>query len=445
MAEAKRGVATEEMRVVAKAEGKSVEYIVKMLARGRIVIPRNVKREGIEVKGIGEGLRTKVNANVGTSPDYVNVEEEVEKAKVAVKYGADTVMDLSIGGEIDEVRRRILKAIEVPVGTVPIYQAAIEAAKRGSLVDMTSDDIFNAIRRHAADGVDFVTVHCGMTKSAVKALCRQGRLANVVSRGGSFLAAWMIHQDEENPLYKEFDYLLEIAQEYDLTLSLGDGMRPGCLADASDRAQFQELLTLGELVEQAWAKNVQVIVEGPGHLPLDHIEANVKLQKSICKGAPFYVLGPIVTDIAPGYDHIVGAIGGAIAAWAGADFLCYVTPSEHLCLPSLEDVKEGVIAAKIAAHVADVAKGIDAEWDSEMARARKELNWTKQFELAIDPEKAKELRRRRPPIIDPSTCAMCGKYCAVKIAGEYLAKLSDPRLFDRAPEISRLSQKTKRK
>jgi phosphomethylpyrimidine synthase len=423
MVEARRGAATEEMQAVARAEGKPVEYIVRMLARGRIVIPRNVKREGIEVRGIGEGLRTKVNANVGTSPDYANVEEEVEKARIAVRYGADTVMDLSIGGKIDEVRKRILKVVEVPVGTVPIYQAAIEAAEKGSLIDMTADDIFNAIRKHAADGVDFVTVHCGVTKSAVEALRRRGRLVNVVSRGGSFLVAWMVHHDKENPLYEEFDYLLEIAQEYDLTLSLGDGMRPGCLADASDRAQFQELLILGELVERAWAKNVQVIVEGPGHLPLDHIEANVKLQKSICKGAPFYVLGPIVTDIAPGYDHIVGAIGGAMAAWAGADFLCYVTPSEHLCLPSLEDVKEGVIAARIAAHVADIAKGIDAERDAEMARARKELNWTKQFELAIDPEKAKEIRRKRPPLIDPSTCAMCGKYCAVKMASEYLAKL----------------------
>jgi phosphomethylpyrimidine synthase len=423
MVEARRGVATEEMQAVARAEGKPVEYIVRMLARGRIVIPRNVKREGIEVRGIGEGLRTKVNANVGTSPDYANVEEEVEKARIAVRYGADTVMDLSIGGKIDEVRKRILKVVEVPVGTVPIYQAAIEAAEKGSLIDMTADDIFNAIRKHAADGVDFVTVHCGVTKSAVEALRRRGRLVNVVSRGGSFLVAWMVHHDKENPLYEEFDYLLEIAQEYDLTLSLGDGMRPGCLADASDRAQFQELLILGELVERAWAKNVQVIVEGPGHLPLDHIEANVKLQKSICKGAPFYVLGPIVTDIAPGYDHIVGAIGGAMAAWAGADFLCYVTPSEHLCLPSLEDVKEGVIAARIAAHVADIARGVDAERDAEMARARKELNWTKQFELAIDPEKAKEIRRKRPPLIDPSTCAMCGKYCAVKMASEYLAKL----------------------
>lgn len=420
MTEARRGRATEDMKVVAKKEGKSVEFIMKKLVEGRLIIPRNIKREKIEVKGIGEGLRTKVNANVGTSPDYADIGEEVEKAKVAVKYGADSVMDLSIGGEIDEVRRQILKTVNVPVGTVPIYQAGIEAAEGGSVVDMGSDDIFNSIRKHAEDGVDFVTVHCGVTKSTIEVLRRQHRLTDLVSRGGSFLAAWIIHHGKENPLYMEFDYLLEVAREFDLTLSLGDGLRPGSLADASDRAQFQELLTLGDLVERAWDKDVQVMVEGPGHLPLDHIEANVKLEKSVCKGAPFYVLGPIVTDIAPGHDHIVGAIGGALAAWAGADFLCYVTPSEHLCLPSIEDVKEGVIAAKIAAHVADVVKGIDVERDNEMAKARKELNWTRQFELAIDPEKATELRRRRPPMLDQQVCAMCGKWCAIKMVDNYL-------------------------
>jgi phosphomethylpyrimidine synthase len=422
MAEAKRGRATPEMEAVARYEGKPVEFILKGLAAGRLIVPRNVKRENFDIKGIGEGLRTKVNANVGTSPDYANIDEEVEKARIAVKHGADSVMDLSIGGNIDEVRRRILKAVNVPVGTVPIYQAGIQAAERGSIVDMSSDDIFNAIRKHAEDGVDFVTIHCGVTKVAIEALRKQHRLTDIVSRGGSFLAAWIVHHGEENPLYKEFDYLLEIAREFDLTLSLGDGLRPGSLADASDRAQFQELLTLGELVERAWAKDVQVMVEGPGHLPLDHIEANVKLEKSICKGAPFYVLGPIVTDIAPGYDHIVGAIGGSLAAWAGADFICYVTPSEHLCLPSVEDVREGVIASKIAAHVADIVKGIDVERDNEMARARKELNWSKQFSLAIDPERAAELRRRRPPVLDPQVCAMCGKWCAIKMVDEYLKK-----------------------
>ena len=329
-------------------------------------------------------------------------------------------MDLSIGGDIDEVRRRILEAVRVPVGTVPIYQAGIEAAKRGSITDMTSDDIFNAIRKHADDGIDFVTVHCGVTKAAIDALQQTGRLTDIVSRGGSFLAAWILHHGQENPLYAEFGYLLEIAREYGLTLSLGDGMRPGCLADASDRAQFQELLTLGELVERAWANDVQVMVEGPGHLPLDQIDANVKLEKSTCKGAPFYVLGPLVTDIAPGYDHIVGAIGGALAAWAGADFLCYVTATEHLCLPDIEDVKEGVIAAKIAAHAADLIKGIDVEKDIEMAKARRGLDWKRQFELAIDPEKAKKLRGKRPPELDPETCSMCSKLCAIKMVREFL-------------------------
>lgn len=422
LAEARRGNATREIELVAKDEGKTIDYVMKKLAAGRLIIPKNARRTDIDVKGIGEGLRTKVNANVGTSPDYSNIDEEVEKARIAVKYGADAVMDLSIGGEIDKVRKRILEAVNVPVGTVPIYQACIEAAEGGSIVDMSSDDIFNAIRRHAEDGVDFVTVHCGVTKAAIEALRQHRRLTDVVSRGGSFLAAWIVHHGKENPLYEEFDYLLEIAREFDLTLSLGDGMRPGSLADASDRAQFQELITLGELVERAWARDVQVMVEGPGHLPLDHVEANVKLEKSVCKGAPFYVLGPIVTDIAPGYDHIVSAIGGALAAWAGADFICYVTPSEHLCLPSVEDVREGVIAAKIAGHAADIVKGIDVERDNEMAKARKKLNWTRQFELAIDPEKAAELRRRRPPVLDPEACAMCGKYCAIKMVDAYLNK-----------------------
>jgi len=422
MADARHGKATPEMEEVARAEGKPVDFILKGVAKGRIIIPKNVRRERITVKGIGDGLSTKVNANVGTSPDYADIEEEVEKAKVAVKYGADTVMDLSVGGDINEVRHRILQEIHVPIGTVPIYQAGIEAASHGAVVDMSSDSIFNAIREHARDGVDFVTVHCGVTRAAVEALKRSGRLLDVVSRGGSFLAAWIIHHEKENPLYAEFDYLLEIAREFDLTLSLGDGMRPGCLADASDMPQFQELLTLSELVERAWEKDVQVMVEGPGHLPLNHIETNVRIEKAVCKGAPFYVLGPLVTDIAPGYDHITSSIGGAIAAWAGANYLCYVTPAEHVCLPDIEDVKEGVIASKIAAHVADLVKGIGAERDEEMARARKNLNWAEQFRLAIDPEKPQELRRRRPPEMDSKVCAMCGKWCAIKMVDEYLKK-----------------------
>lgn len=424
MTEARRNTTTPEMEAAAKAEGRTADFIRRGLASGRLIIPRNVKREKIEVKGIGEGLRTKVNANVGTSPDYVKVEEEVEKARVAVKYGADTVMDLSIGGDINDIRKKILKAVPVPLGTVPIYQAAIDAAKRGKeVVDMSSDDIFNAIRRHAEDGVDFVTVHCGVTRSAVETMQRTGRLLDIVSRGGSFLAAWTIHNGRENPLYSEFDYLLEIAREFDLTLSLGDGMRPGCLADASDAAQFQELLTLGELVDRAWAKDVQVMVEGPGHLPLDHIEANVQMEKTVCKGAPFYVLGPLVTDIAPGYDHLTSSIGGALSAAFGVDFLCVVTPSEHLALPTVDDVKDGVIASKIAAHVADIVKlgEVAAKADSEMAKARASLDWEKQFKLAIDPEKAKRLHQGSIEG-NMESCSMCGQYCPIKLLAKYMKK-----------------------
>ncbi len=420
MAEARNGNSTEEMRRVAQIENRPVDHIIKEVATGRLVIPRNVKRENIDPIGIGGGLRTKINANIGTSPDYANVDEEVEKAKVAVRYGADTIMDLSIGGDIDDILRKVMAAVNVPIGTVPIYHAGAKATKCGKILDMSSDDIFNAIRNHAKAGVDFVTVHCGVTSKAVKVLKENKRLLGVVSRGGAFLAAWILHHEKENPLYSEFDYLLEIASEHDLTLSLGDGMRPGCLADASDPAQIQELITLGELVERSREKNVQAMVEGPGHLPLDHVEANVRLEKAICKGAPFYVLGPIVTDIAPGYDHLVGAIGGALAARAGADYLCYVTPSEHLCLPNLEDVKDGVIASRIAAHAADVARGIDRELDDEMARARQKLDWAEQFKLAVNPDKAKNLRAERPAQVDPQTCSMCSEYCAVKMLREYL-------------------------
>lgn len=417
--EAKRGEATKEMEKIAREEGEPLERVIKRAAAGEIVIPRNSKGEEVNPIGIGKGLRTKINANVGTSPDYSDPEEEVKKAKVAVEYGADTVMDLSIGDDLEEVRREIISSIDAPVGTVPIYEAGIRNSS-GSVVGMNSDDIFDAIREHAEDGVDFVTVHCGVTRDTVETLREKGRLMEFVSRGGSFLAAWMIHNEEENPLYSEFDYLLELAREYDLTLSLGDGLRPGCLADASDQAQFQELFTLGELVDRSREGNVQVMVEGPGHLPLDHIEANVKLQKIACNNAPFYVLGPIVTDIAPGYDHIVGAIGGALAAWKGADFLCYVTPSEHLCLPSLEDVKQGVIASKIAAHAADVSKGRDMKLDEEISNARRDFDWKRQFELAIDSKKAKKMKAERPAEIDPETCSMCSDFCALKMVRDYL-------------------------
>jgi len=422
MESAKRGQITEEMRIVAEYEGESAEVICQRIAEGTVIITRNVVRENVHPLGIGKGLRTKVNANVGTSQDLCDPNLEVEKAKVAVKYGADTVMDLSTAGDLDKIRQAIIKAVKVPVGTVPIYQAAIEAAKKkGSIIHMTEDDIFNTIEKHAKDGVDFMTVHCGVTQQIVKKLAEHPRLMGLVSRGGTFLAAWILHHNKENPLYANYDYLLEIARKYDFAISLGDGLRPGCIFDSTDWAQVQELLTIGELVERARAANVQAMVEGPGHLPLQDVAANVQLEKSICKGAPFYVLGPVVTEVAPGYDHIVGAIGGALAGFAGADFLCYVTPAEHLGLPTLEDVKEGVIAAKIAAHAADIAKlGAKASaQDLAMAKARASLDWKGQFENAIDPEKAKKIHGRIKPK-SPETCSMCSKYCAIKILKEAL-------------------------
>jgi len=422
MESAKRGQITEEMRMVAEDEGESPEVICQRIAEGTVIITRNVVRENVHPLGIGKGLRTKVNANVGTSQDLCDPNLEVEKAKVAVKYGADTVMDLSTAGDLDKIRRAIIKAVNVPVGTVPIYQAAIEAAKKkGSIIHMTEDDVFNTIEKHAKDGVDFMTVHCGVTQQIVKKLAKHPRLMGLVSRGGTFLAAWILHHNKENPLYANYDYLLEMARKYDFALSLGDGLRPGCIFDSTDWAQVQELLTIGELVERARAANVQAMVEGPGHLPLQDVTANVQLEKSICKGAPFYVLGPIVTEVAPGYDHIVGAIGGALAGFAGADFLCYVTPAEHLGLPTLEDVKEGVIAAKIAAHAADIAKlGARASaQDLAMAKARANLDWRGQFENAIDPEKAKRIHGRIKPK-SPETCSMCSNYCAIKILKEAL-------------------------
>ncbi|MEM1581834.1 MAG: phosphomethylpyrimidine synthase ThiC [Candidatus Bathyarchaeia archaeon] len=422
MKAAKEGRETEEMRIVAMDEGELPSDIRRRVAEGTVIIARNVQRENIRPIGIGKNLRIKVNANIGTSPDVCDLNLEIDKAKVAIKYGADTIMDLSTSGDLDEIRRTILKSVNVPVGTVPIYQAAIEAAKkRGSIVHMTEDDIFNVIEKHARDGVDFMTVHCGVTRETVKKIAKQQRLMGIVSRGGTFLASWILHNNEENPLYKSFDYLLEIAAKYDFTLSLGDGLRPGCIFDSTDYFQVQELLTIGELVKRAREIGVQAMVEGPGHLPLNHIETNIKLAKSICKDAPFYVLGPVVTEIAPGYDHIVSAIGGALAGLAGADFLCYVTPAEHLGLPSLEDVKEGVIAAKIAAHAADIARlgsRVTAR-DLEMANARVNLDWKRQIENAIDPEKAMKIRGRIK-LKSPEACSMCSEYCAIKILKETL-------------------------
>jgi phosphomethylpyrimidine synthase len=419
---AKEGKITEEMRVVARDEDQSPQSIRQRLAEGTVIITRNAQRENVHPIGIGKGLCTKINANIGTSPDLCNPELEIEKAKIAVKYGSDTIMDLSTGGDLVEIRRKIMEAVSAPLGTVPIYQTAIEVAKKsGSIVHMTEDDIFGTIEEQAKDGVDFMTVHCGVTEQIVRRLAKHPRSMGIVSRGGTFLAAWILHNKKENPLYANYDYLLEIAQKYDFALSLGDGLRPGCIFDSTDWPQIQELLTIGELVERARSANVQAMVEGPGHLPLNDIEANVQLEKSLCKEAPFYVLGPIVTEIAPGYDHIVGAIGGAIAAVAGADFLCYLTPSEHLGLPNLEDVKDGVIATKIAAHAADIAKlgSKSASRDLAMAKARANLNWKKQMENALDPENAIKIRNR-VKLRSPETCSMCSEYCAIKLLREAL-------------------------
>ena len=420
---ARRGVLTEEIKKVAKSEKLSPEFIRQRVAEGRIVITKNtVRKEDVKPLGVGEGLRVKINANIGTSPEACDLDMEVRKAKTAVETGTDTIMDLSTGGNIDEIRRVLLEAAPVAFGTVPIYQAAIEARHReGAIIDMTEDDMFGAIEKHLKDGVDFITVHCGITKESVERLIRQKRLLGIVSRGGTFLTAWIKHHERENPLYGNFDYLLEIAKEYDAVLSLGDGLRPGCIYDATDRPQIQELIILGELVERAREAGVQTMVEGPGHIPLDQIAANVQLQKSICRDAPFYVLGPIVTDVAPGYDHIVGAIGGAAAALAGADFLCYVTPAEHVALPSVEDVREGVIATRIAAHAVDLVRRREAaQWDYEMSKARAELDWDRQFRLAINPEKTRGMRRERMPKKLNEVCTMCGEFCAIKLLKEYV-------------------------
>lgn len=414
---AKRGIITEEMKKVAEKEGIDVEELRKRIAEGTVIIPYNKNRKWREPIGIGKGLSTKVNANIGTSSDYCNYDEELLKMKTAVMAGADAVMDLSTGGDLDYVRRLILKECPVMVGTVPIYQAAIEWKKKGKpVVTMEKEFLFDVIRKHAEDGVDFVTVHCGVTLESMERMEREGRILGVVSRGGAFLVSWMRYNKKENPLYEFFDELLDIAKEYDLTLSLGDGFRPGSVLDATDRAQIQELIILGELVQRAWEKGVQVMVEGPGHVPLNQIETNILLQKRLCHGAPFYVLGPLVTDSAPGYDHLVSAIGGALAAYYGADFLCYVTPSEHLRLPTVEDVREGVIAAKIAAHAADLAKGIPKalERDRAMSMARWNLDWETQIKLAIDPVKAERMRKERPPS-EEDVCTMCGEYCAIKM------------------------------
>ena len=415
--EAVKGNITPEMEDVSKNENIDVNKLVKLIADGKVVIPKNVNSD-VKACGIGEGLTTKINANIGSSSKIDDLDLEINKAKLAVEYGADAIMDLSTGSDLKLFRKKIMESIDVIIGTVPIYEAGVVTlGKNKKIIEMDPDDIFKAIENQAKEGVDFMTLHCGITKDLVEKLEKQKRMMGIVSRGGTFMASWIKHNELENPLYENYDYLLELSYEYDITLSLGDGLRPGCLADASDIPQIQELVNLGGLVKRAQDANVQVMVEGPGHMPLNQIKANMEIQKTICYGAPFYVLGPLVTDRAPGYDHITSAIGGAIAASSGANFLCYVTPAEHLSLPSLEDVKEGVIASKIAAEAADVARGLPQVWkkEREMAKARKEFDWDRQFDLAFDKSKPKQYRDKCE-LDDDEMCAMCGEYCAVKIA-----------------------------
>jgi phosphomethylpyrimidine synthase len=417
----KKGIISLQLRKIAKAEGISPEHLRELVASGKVIIPWNPIHAPARLSGIGKGLRTKVNVNLGTSKDFPALATELKKVAISLLYGADTIMDLSTGGDIPKIRRRILADTPLPLGTVPIYQAAIKAIEtRGAIVDMTEEDLFEAIETQAREGVDFMTVHSGLTMKAIDRLKQQGRVADVVSRGGAFHLAWMLHNGKENPFYARFDRLLKIARKYDVTLSLGDGLRPGSIIDATDRPQIEELLTLGEQVKSAHEANVQVMVEGPGHIPLDQIEMNVQLQKRLCHEAPFYVLGPLVTDIAPGYDHIVAAIGGAIAAAAGADFLCYVTPSEHLGLPSIDDVREGLVASKIAAHAADIVKGVPGarQRDVWLSMARKKLDWKGQKRLVIDPHKFEAVRKKRRTKTE--ACSMCGEFCAMRLVSEFL-------------------------
>ena len=430
LAETRKGNISPSLQKVASEEKIPVNELVELVASGQVIIPANPRHSNVRPLGIGRKLRTKVNVNLGTSADFPEVDTELEKLHISLDYQTDTVMDLSTGGDIKAIRRRILKECPVPLGTVPVYQAALEAIKRcGSIVDMTEDDLFAAIEAQAEEGVDFMTVHCGLTSRAIERLKSQGRVADIVSRGGAFHLAWMLHNQKENPLFSQFDRLLELARKHDFTLSLGDALRPGSILDATDRPQIEELLTLGELVKRAWAADVQVMVEGPGHVPLNQIEMNIRLQKQICHEAPFYVLGPLVTDIAPGYDHITSAIGGAIAAAAGADFLCYVTPAEHLGLPSPEDVREGLIASRIAAHAADIIKGVPGalERDLNLSRARKKLDWDEQRKHVIDPVKFDRIRGQRKT--KSEACSMCGDYCAMRIVSDFLEPKGKARDF----------------
>lgn len=410
MKKARSGISTEQMEIVASKENTTSKFIRGSLAEGTIVIPANVKHKNLEPIGIGNGLKTKINVNIGTSKLKADVNEELEKLNLCYKYKADSVMDLSTGGNLDEIRVELIKNSKIPFGTVPLYQTVKDNNK---IEDLKAEDFLETIEKQAKQGVDFMTVHAGLLRKTLPLL--KTRKMGVVSRGGAIITKWIKSNDKENPFYSNFEQILDIASEYDVTLSLGDGLRSGCLADATDKAQIAELKILGDLTLKAWRKNVQVMIEGPGHIPLDQIRFNVEIQKKYCHNAPFYVLGPLVTDIAPGYDHITAAIGGAIAGMYGANFLCYVTPAEHLCLPDLEDVKQGIIATKIAAHAVDVANGIKGarKWDDEISKARFDFDWEKQFRLALDPETA---RKKRSDIsLKEKYCSMCGEYCSMRV------------------------------
>ncbi len=410
---ARQGIITPQMEAAAKKEQIEVRELQKLMAQGKAVIPANKLHTCLEPNAIGSMLKTKINVNLGTSRDWKDLDMELEKVNDAVKMGAESIMDLSSFGDTQKFRRKLTSQCPAIIGTVPIYDAVVYYHK--PLKEITSQEWIDIVEMHAKDGVDFMTIHVGINKATAGRFKKNKRLTNIVSRGGSIIFAWMEMTGEENPFYEHYDHILEICRKYDVTLSLGDACRPGCIADARDISQIEELVTLGELTKRAWEKDVQVIIEGPGHMALNQIEANMKIQQTICQGAPFYVLGPLVTDIAPGYDHITAAIGGAIAAANGASFLCYVTPAEHLRLPDVDDVKEGIIASKIAAHAADIAKGIKgaADWDRQMSTARKNLDWEEMFRLSIDPEKARRYRAQAKPEKE-DTCSMCGNFCAVK-------------------------------
>ena len=413
---AKKKIITPEMKEVALNESIDVNELMGLVASGEVVITKNINHKNCKATGIGKKMKIKVNANIGSSQDKCSIGDELNKLRTAIAAGADAVMDLSTGGDLKAIRLAMMKESTVPIGTVPIYEAAVKITSgKRDITQLTADDLFEVIEDHGKQGVDFITVHCGITKATVDSMMSQGRILDTVSRGGTFLAVWIMKNKKENPLYEQYDRLLDIAYKYDMTLSLGDGMRPGCLADATDRAQIHELIILGELAKRAYDKNVQVMIEGPGHMPINQIVTNMQLQKKLCNNAPFYVLGPLVTDVAPGYDHITAAIGGALAAASGADFLCYVTAAEHLKLPDIDEVREGVIVSRIAAHAADIARGIPGamEWDIKMAKARKNLDWEAQISLSIDPEKAKKMRDMLP-LQDKEVCSMCGEFCAIK-------------------------------